>query len=141
MELIDIHGVAAAIKYKPGWTVRVAEDFRPYIQIIVDSRAEASTDVITGTRVGWRGAKHYLSPHMCRQEVVGTIFGAIEAAELHEMREWFRYRGRSIYNPHMDPDQLHKMMATQGLGAMSVRANAMTMDEARPTPISKDQSE
>lgn len=43
---------------------------------------------------------------MCRQEIVGVVFALIKDAELHEIHEWFRYKGRSIYNPHLDPDVL-----------------------------------
>lgn len=43
---------------------------------------------------------------MCQQEIVGCVFSLIKAAEEHEMLEWFRYQGASIFNPHLNPDAL-----------------------------------
>ena len=64
---------------------------------------------------------------MCRQEVVGVVFSAIEKAELHEMREFFRYRGASIYNPHIDPDVL--VAVAKKASSFNMRENAMSMTE------------
>jgi len=96
----ELQTIVGNISYKPGWQILLKMDeTRPYIQI----QAETA-DSITLERAMWRSAKHYLSYHMCRQEVVSSVFHAIERAELHEMREFFRYKGASIYNPHLDPD-------------------------------------
>lgn len=43
---------------------------------------------------------------MCKNEIVTTAFKAVMTAMEHEVRENFRYRGASIFNPHMDPDKL-----------------------------------
>ncbi|KVK62672.1 hypothetical protein L905_19065 [Agrobacterium sp. TS43] len=64
---------------------------------------------------------------MCRQEVVGVVFGLIKDAELHETHEWFRYRGASIYNPHLDPDALVNL--ARKASSFVTRDNAMTMTE------------
>lgn len=53
-----------------------------------------------------RGRKWYVSSHSCRQEIVGVCWAAIKAACLHEAAEGFRYRGRAIFNHHIDPDVL-----------------------------------
>lgn len=126
----DILGIISRITYKPGWHVLMGFDgARPFIQVEVDETAEASMDSYKrdGSRVPWKSGKRYLSPHMCRQEVVGAVFGAIKDAELHEVHEWFRYRGASIFNPHLDPD----VLATVARKASSfvVRENAMSMKE------------
>ena len=122
-----------AIRYKPGWSILVREDSgdRPYIQIAVDERAEASTTACGpdyGKRQPWRSGKHYLSPHMCKQEIVGAVFGAIQAAEMHELREWFRYKNATIYNPHLDPDAL--VPFAKRLENFNFRNNAMSMKES-----------
>lgn len=116
--------------YKPGWRAvfkvdRGSTPGRPYIQIEVSTEAEASFNVQTGERQEWRGGKHYLSLHMCRQEVVGAVYGAIRAAEEHEMREWFRYKGASIYNPHLDPEVLAEVARKKD--SFNVREGAMGM--------------
>lgn len=122
------------ITYKPGWSVRINQDSyggRPYIQLDVDVRSDATLDPTgqTSERTPWRSAKRYLSPHMCKQEVVGAVMGLITDAEMHEVREWFRYRGDSIFNPHLDPDVLAEVAKKKE--SFCVRENAMSMEETQ----------
>lgn len=121
----DIANIVNQIRYKPGWTIKfrwLPED-RPFIQIEVSELSDASLSPFTGEREAWKSGKHYLSKHMCRQEIVGAVFGAIKAAEEHEMREWFRYKGASIYNPHLDPDVLAEVAKKKT--SFNLRQNAM----------------
>lgn len=122
--------IVSAVSYKPGWTLHIGRDItsnsRPYLQVCVSEAAEASLSPFDGTRTAWRGGKRYLSARMCRQEIVGACFGAIRDAEEHEMKEWFRYRRRSIYNPHLDPDALAEVAVRKN---MNLRDNAMSMTE------------
>lgn len=135
MNTDEIDNLIRSISYKPGWSIHYGKDkefdhSRTYLQVTVSETAEASMDSRPPhTRKAWKGAKHYLSPHMCRQEIIGVAFGAIRAAEDHEMREWFRYRGVSIYNPHLDPDFLADAIKFKGKAAFNVRAEAMSMRE------------
>lgn len=131
MTLDEMRGLVALCTYKPGWTICVFDDGRPYLQLSVDESAEASMDshLRDGTRSPWRSGKRYLSVHMCRQEVVGAVFGLIKDAEVHEIHEWFRYRGASIFNPHLDPDALAVLAKRKD--AFVVRENAMSMTEGR----------
>lgn len=73
----------------------------------------------------------YIDAHqenwMCRQEVVGAVFGAIRAAEEHEMKEWFTYKGARIFNPHLDPDVLAEVARSKS--SFNFRENAMSMEE------------
>jgi len=125
---LEFAKILGQITYKPGWYFRNGiEDGRMWVQVGVTEEAEISFDPIAGTRVPWRGAKHYLSPHMCRQEIVSTILHAIERAEMHEVHEWFRYKGRSIYNPHLDPDALVEV--AKFARNFNTRDNAMTMSD------------
>ncbi|QIG67193.1 hypothetical protein [Rhizobium phage RHEph15] len=137
----QIEELVEACSYKPGWSVNLhrgeatntGSEFeynRPYIQVCVSCEAEASMESAgpnKGRRFAWNGSKVYLSRHMCRQEIVSAVYGAIERAELHEIREWFRYRGASIFNPHLDPDVLAEVARKKS--SFNVRANAMSMDE------------
>ena len=129
MTYSEMQAIVDNISYKPGWTVILGKDERerPYVQLGVSAESEASLSPFSGEREPWKSGKHYLSPHMCRQEVVGAVFGAIQGAEMHELREWFRYKGSSIYNPHLDPDAL--VPFARRLKNMSFRDNAMSMDE------------
>lgn len=116
------------ITYKPGWYFRAGvEEGRMWFQVGVTEEADISFDPIEGKRVPWRGAKHYLSPHMCRNEIVTSVKHAIDRAEMHEVNEWFRYRGRSIYNPHLDPDALAEV--AKFAKNFNTRAGAMQMED------------
>lgn len=126
MNYAEIKTIIELITYKPGWSIILGQDSsggRPYIQI--GAATPDSTD--PSNVVPWKSAKHYLSPFMCRQEVVGTVYHAIERAELHEMNEFFRYKGASIYNPHLDPDALAELARHRS--AFNMRVDSMSMQE------------
>lgn len=126
----ELGQILSEITYKPGWVIHYepcVKEVRPYVQLYVSSEGTIPETPHGTPAEPWRSGKVYLSPHMCRQEVVGAVFGLIRAAEEHEMREWFRYQGASIYNPHLDPDVLAKV-ARQKV-SFNVRENAMAMTE------------
>lgn len=131
----DMQEIVWAITYKPGWNiyVRVEGDLRtggrPYIQLRVDERSDSTLDPTgkTQERTEWKSGKRYLSYHMCKQEIVGAVMGLITDAEMHEVREWFRYKGASIFNPHLDPDVLAQV--AKKASSFNVRNNAMSMVE------------
>lgn len=132
-EIIDL---IESCTYKPGWCVMhgkdKGEDGRMFIQVAVSVEAEASMNSsgpLKGKREPWKGGKFYLSPFMCRQEIVSAVYGLIERAELHEIREWFRYKGASIFNPHLDPDVLAEIARKKS--SFNLRENAMTMEEPK----------
>lgn len=138
MDLYEMRELVELVSYKPGWNInfhagdKVAYGVysRPYIQIEVTEEAEASMESSgpnKGKRVPWKGGKKYLSEHMCRQEIVGICLSAIKDAEMHELHEWFRYKGASIYNPHLDPDAL--AVLAKRAHNFNVRENAMSMKE------------
>lgn len=136
----EINELVRSCSYKPGWKIilgydKVVVDGSPrqsrlFIQVEVTTEAEASMESAgpdKGKRSTWKGGKKYLSHHMCRQEIVSAVYGIIEQAELHEIREWFRYKGASIFNPHLDPDVLAEVARKKS--SFNVRENAMTMVE------------
>jgi hypothetical protein len=130
LENYEMEEIAEQITYKPGWHIIIAREYdRVVLQISVDGTTEASIDaqLRNGTRVPWKSGKKYLSAWCCRQEVVGAVFGMIKDAESHEMREWFRYKGAAIYNPHLDPDVLVEIARKSS--SFNVRENAMTLEE------------
>lgn len=125
----EVREIVGNISYRPGFDILVNKDKdRLYVQIAVSVESEMSLSPFTGLREAWKSGKIYLSPFMCRQEIVGAIFGLIKSSEEHEMREWFRYKGASIYNPHLDPDALAKM--ARNIDSFDFRENAMSMDES-----------
>jgi hypothetical protein len=54
----------------------------------------------------WSGRKWNLSVHMTRSEIVQTALKAVLTAVEHEAREHFRYKGRAIFGPHINVDDL-----------------------------------
>jgi len=130
MTIHDILMIISRVTYKPGWSVLMGIDGeRPFIQLEVSTESDATLDSAKrdGSRTPWKSAKRYLSLHMCSQEVVGAIFGLIKDAELHEVHEWFRYRGAAIFNPHLDPEVLVEVARKKS--SFVTRDNAMSMEE------------
>ena len=131
MKINEMAEIVGAICYKPGWRVLFDPGTynRPFIQIEVTEEApEARSPMHPGARTPWKGGKVFLSSFMCRQEIVGAVFGAIRAAEEHEMREWFTYKGARIFNPHLDPDRLAEF--ARKADNFDFRMDAMSMTEA-----------
>jgi hypothetical protein len=126
--LKDFQNLVTACKYKPGWYFICQEDGKGiFFQIGVTAAANISIDPFTGERSPWKGAKHYMSEHMCDTEVVGVVFGAIKQAEEHETREWFRFMNKPVFNPHIS---IYAQVAIAGkLANLDMRENAMSMEE------------
>lgn len=124
MNNIQISKLLSQITYKPNWNIILGGDLdRLFIQLKVTD----SIDSVTKQPCDWKSGKRYISEFMCRQEIIGVVYSLIESAEIHEMREWFRYKGASIYNPHLDPDVLVKV--ANKASSFNCRVNAMSMEE------------
>lgn len=126
MNVSEIRRIADDIDYKPNWFINVyagKSNVKAYIQIEVKEAIDSVTWAVTD----WKSGKRNVSEWMCKQEIVGMIFGMIQSAEIHEMREWFRYKGASIYNPHLDPDKLAKFADQKE--NFNCRDNSMSMLE------------
>lgn len=105
LTLKDMHDLIDTITYKPGYKVLLkrdaGEDGRRFVQVAFER-----PDIVTGEMgVGYSG-KRYVSEHMAKSEFVALVFGTFLALEEHECREMFKYRGRRIFGPHIDVDQL-----------------------------------
>ena len=130
LTLNDVLQIVGRCTYKPGWTFIVGQDdSRLYIQVHVDKSAGVCS--VSKEPVEWKGGKKYLSPYMCKQEIVGVCFAAIKDAEEHEMREWFRYTGVSIFNPHLDPDALAAIAKHKHNYCTRPDNQSMTLEEPR----------
>jgi hypothetical protein len=124
MNLQQISALVAQVTYKPNWHIALfGTPESMYIQLEVTD----SVCTVTKQPVDWKSGKRYLSPFMCSQEIIGVCFGLIKDAEEHEMREWFRYKGASIYNPHINPDVLVEV--AKKASSFICRDNAMSMVE------------
>lgn len=54
-----------------------------------------------------KGGKYYVSSHAILEEVVGTIWKALQDFLIHEAREGFLYKRRRIYGSHFDINTLY----------------------------------
>lgn len=100
--LDEIKEVINQITYKRGWVIIVSLDGnRPVLQVEFEGE-----DVVTGAIEKQKCRKWFLSYHMCNNELVGTAFNAIRAAEEHETREFFKYKNERVMNPHFSYDDI-----------------------------------
>lgn len=119
-----------ACTYKEGWTIRWSgnlEDGSMFLQVSVSE--EVGRCSVSGEPAAWKGGKKYLSRFMCSQEIVGVIFSIIKAAEEHEMLEMFRYKGASIFNPHLNPDALVEVARKKSSFVTRENGTSMTLEE------------
>jgi hypothetical protein len=68
-----------------------------------------AADTTTGAEARQKSRKWLLSKHMTKTEIVNTAWFAVKTAIEHEAREEFFYKGKAIYNTHLDVAQLHSM--------------------------------
>lgn len=122
----EIVKIVSQITYKKGWNFSVKGDFNAglFLQIHVANGVCS----VSGEPVSWASGKRYLSPFMCKQEIVGVCFSLVKAAEEHEMLEFFRYKGASIFNPHLDPDKLAELAKYKANFVCRPDNQSMTMD-------------
>lgn len=103
---INFLHVLEECSYKDGFTLRLEKDQKDpqgrwYFQVGSDRR-----DSITGElATGW-GGKAYLSIHMNKSELVRLVFGLFRSYEEHECREFFTWRTRQVFGPHIDIESL-----------------------------------
>lgn len=100
MDWLDpLRAAVEEIEYK-GWDFLVARDGEgaPYLQIQFEDPAMDPTLQ--------RCRRWLLYPSMNRSEAVRTAWMAVLAAEEHEARERFTFRGRRIMTPHVDFDKV-----------------------------------
>lgn len=104
--LEELKKVIDQITYKKGWAILVSLDGdRPVLQVEFEGE-----DVVTGVIEKQKCRKWFLSYHMCNNELVGTAFKAIQAAEEHETREFFKYKNERVMNPHFSYDDIAELV-------------------------------
>jgi hypothetical protein len=111
----EVKKIVEMISYKD-WNLRVLEKGDGFLlQVIFFAKCAR-----TGEMQEQRCRKWYISSHCCDSEIVRTAFKAIEAGELHELHENFKYRGVQIFNPHVNVDDVAYHIQ-EGLIAEDVR--------------------
>ena len=87
----------------PDYAFYVKEDARGAVYL---QAAYSERDTITGKLDVQVTRKWFLSPEMCKSEIVATAFKCIMTSMEHRTREWFTYHKKAIYQPHYDVDAL-----------------------------------
>ncbi len=98
----EVHEIVNSIKYKDNWKIVLDEEegrlflrWR-FLAKCVKSKAE-----------GWvYGRTWRLSKFMTESELVQTALMAALAVEEHEAREHFLYKGKRVFNPHIDVNKM-----------------------------------
>jgi hypothetical protein len=110
-----VAALVAEITYKEGWVLQLLHD--------TDGRNLslqwhfpapcAKTGVVQQqyTRV------HRLSPAATDGEIVQTAFAAALQAEEHECREFFKFAGRRIFDPHLSLQALYARADDEAVAA------------------------
>lgn len=66
-------------------------------------------DINTGEITIQTTRKWYISPHISKSEFVQTAFKCLITSMEHRAREKFKYKGKRVYGPHFDVEELHKI--------------------------------
>lgn len=99
--IYDIRDIVSNIDYKD-WQFRIMEKGDGFLlQVIFQAK-----DVKTGKLEDQHCRKWYVSAYSCNAEIVRTAFKAVEAAELHELHENFKYKDCRVFDPHLDLDSI-----------------------------------
>ena len=97
------------------------------LQVEVSEDSPLAVDIQTGKAAGWRSGKALISQWMTENEIVRTAHQLVVRAYMHEIDERFRYKGRCLFNPHLDPS---KLAAHAGrIDNFEFRGDSMTMTE------------
>jgi hypothetical protein len=100
--------VLSRVSYKSGWYLEHSLDSAGREYLRWSWRAiDAVSLVDEGGMV--KGRRWWLSPQMTESEVVQTALMAALSAEEHETREFFRYEGKRVFNPHINVRNLLKI--------------------------------
>lgn len=104
--LIRVGDILSDTNYKPGYQFILGTDKRTNDRLYLQLQS-ARPDIFTQELGIGKSGKVYLSPHMIESELVAITFALCKGFEEHECREWFKYRGRAIYGPHISVDALY----------------------------------
>ncbi len=104
----QLSNIFSNLSYKPNWRfiqgyIGGAGSWYMQVEFTVPGEYGFTPDTV------WRGRKWLLSQHMTEGEVVQTALMACLAAEEHEAREAFRYKGKALFGPHLSVGRLLEM--------------------------------
>lgn len=65
---------------------------------------EADTETFQESKQVTR--RWFLNPFQTESEITQTAFKCVITSMEHRVREWFKYKGESVYSPHFDVNAL-----------------------------------
>lgn len=95
MTLDDLRNTVASIRYRD-WIFDIGETSEGFwlaVRLAVDGQE-------------WRARSWFIERQSTKSEFVQTCLKAVLAAEEHEARERFTYKGAAIFGPHHDIEGL-----------------------------------
>lgn len=100
LSVASIEQILAEVSYRPGWTFSVFEtEFEgPHVRI--------EAPVVNGYRDGETvdlGINSPLPPFASEAELLRWLSWRLRRIEAHESREFLRYRGELVSDPHIEP--------------------------------------
>lgn len=111
LTLDEIRAIVAEVECPP-YAFRLSQyddnPFRLWLRVVQSSRCAHD-----GTPSMVEGRAFVLSRFHVRSEIVQTCLLACLVFAEHEIREFFRYRGRPVFNPHIDIEALASVCETQ----------------------------
>lgn len=96
-----VRALVGDLTYKENYVMQVAWDKTFGTRLYMQAQCWRP-DSETG-EMGWgHGGKAYLTEHMTDSELLRLAFSLFDRYDHHEAREFFKYRGRAIFGPHID---------------------------------------
>lgn len=105
-----VMNVLGRVRYKD-WGFLVTGDQDGDLMIQVDFLAP---DNITGKPERQLGRRWLIEYNSTPTQIVQTAFLAVQRAEMHELAEQFTYKGATVFNRHLDVDELVKISERVG---------------------------
>ena len=102
MTQTEMDEILETIEYKDWTFITIKRDHVIYLRCSWWGECNTS-----GMMTRQKSRKWQLSPHMTKSELVQTALKAVLTAEEHEAREKFKYKGKAVFGPHIDIEQLY----------------------------------
>lgn len=101
LSVAELQSILDEVTYKPGWEIRVRGTDHEGAQIVMVVH-EMPDSTQPGKTLDL-GIVSYLPPMQDEQALLNWLAWRIERIENHEVREWLKLRGETVFDPHADP--------------------------------------
>lgn len=101
MTKVELCELVGRLSYRPGWTMRVLDEFPGVARVEITGRV-ADTYHPERTATFRTCARLPLLDYLTEDLALTAIGWALKEAEIHESREWFKLDGKLIDDPHAE---------------------------------------